>query len=49
MSIKEMKEVYKNLRAKERNEELTNCEKETLNAVWTAIDEYERRAIEDLF
>ena len=41
-----MKEMYENLKAKT---ELTKCEEETLNAIWTAIDLYETKAIEDLF
>lgn len=47
--MKEMYEMYENLKAKEKTEDLTKCEQETLNAIWIAIDEYERRAIEDLF
>jgi hypothetical protein len=49
MSIREMKEMYESLKAKEKTTGLTNCEKETLDVVWTAIDAYEMQAIEDLF
>lgn len=49
MNIMEMKEMYKDLRAKEEITGLTDCEKEIADAVWTAIDLYETKAIEDLF
>lgn len=47
--MKEMYEMYESLKTKEKTEGLTKCEKETLDAVWTAIDIYETEAIQDLF
>lgn len=49
MSIMEMREFERELVKKEINEGLTKSEKETLDAVWEAIDLYDMQAINDLF